>query len=700
MKSPKPGKNIPPAPKTGMKKHLPAALLFAGIVIVRFLLALATSTYPVVGIDEFLYSSLGRSIATEGSLLYYGQPADYSYILYPLVLSPVYLLFGEGANFYRILQFWNILLMTLSVFPVHALCRRLLREEKKALWAAVLCMLLPDFILGQRIFSEAILYPLFFGSVYYIYRYIEDREPKSLLAVGVLGGLMYCTKPGSIVHAVLFLILALAGSLARKEKKAALCAAGSMLAFCAVSAVFWCLARFAFGYSGSLLSIYGTQLGEEDLHLDVFFTSILKYPFYFILACGIIGFIYPFLTWKHRNETEKKFGLFLLASLIILIIGTSWIINRDEYNIALLHIRYMAMYIPPVLLFCFLPGEETAPESKKAKRAQAAMKPRIPVPAVIILAVVVISTVVWGSKTGAKVNEIYPLMSLAILTDRVFPLSSQLIVDIAVVILCAASLFVVTRYRGKGMLRKICVTALGLFMAVNTVCGYVITAEEANPQMEEEAWDTLRMTDGKDFIYLKTIYGQLDCGICLNTKRNPDVVLLYDFLNHMVENDGYYVPFVPTELRGYRPERLTADTDTLVLDDASYSLVSLNSEAASIGISPGSKFGVVHFTPGERLLDSAIGNVNNRVLKKESTGVLVIFDLKLLEKPLTVRLDINSSRPQNMEVICGNEKKTVALNMGRAWYDITFDRPGDAVNFMLSEEDVKVYGYELTNPEQ
>ena len=90
LKSPKPGKNIPPAPKTGMKKHLPAALLFAGIVIVRFLLALATSTYPVVGIDEFLYSSLGRSIATEGSLLYYGQPADYSYILYPLVLSPVY----------------------------------------------------------------------------------------------------------------------------------------------------------------------------------------------------------------------------------------------------------------------------------------------------------------------------------------------------------------------------------------------------------------------------------------------------------------------------------------------------------------------------------------------------------------------------------------------------------------------------------
>ena len=64
-----------------------------------------------------------RSIATEGKLLFRGQPADYSYILYPLVLSPIYLFFQEGANFYRLIQAWNILLMSSAVFPMYGLCR-------------------------------------------------------------------------------------------------------------------------------------------------------------------------------------------------------------------------------------------------------------------------------------------------------------------------------------------------------------------------------------------------------------------------------------------------------------------------------------------------------------------------------------------------------------------------------------------------
>ena len=696
MKNPKPEKDIIRAEKNNMKTSIPIILLFAGIVIIRFLFALATSSYPVVGIDEFLYSSLGRSIATKGSLLYYGQPANYSYILYPLLLSPVYLVFQEGADFYRILQFWNIFLMSLSVFPIHALCCRMLHENRKALCATVLCMLLPDFILGQRIFSEAILYPLYFGSIYFIYRYIEDQNPKGLLGVGILGGLMYCTKPGSMVHAVLFLIIALGGSLVKKEKRVTLYAVGSMFVFCAVSALFWCLAKFVFGYNGNLLSIYDSQLGKEELHLDAFFTSVIKYPFYFILSCGIIGFIYPVLTWKHWDEKQKRFGLFTLISLTVLIVGTSWIINRDEFDVALLHIRYMAMYIPLVLLFCFLPGGEIAAENKKAKRAKAGVKPKVPAWLYIILGFVVISTIVWGCKTGAQVDEIYPLMSLAILTDRVFSLSSQVIGDIIVVVLCMAALFLFFRYRGKGMLQKICITALGVFLMINTVCGYVITAKDANPQMADEGWDTLRMTDGNDFIYIKTIYGQLDCGICLNTKRNPDVVLLGDFLNHVAENGGCYAPFIPAELRGFRSERLTADTDTLVLDDASYSLIKLNPDAATLEVSPQSKFGVVHFLRGERLIDSAAGNIFNRVLKKNTAGLLVLFNRELLQQPLTIRFDIYSSRPQDMEVSCSNEKKTVKLNVGRSWYEVTFNKPGDVFNFIVSDEDIKIYQYELS----
>ena len=45
-------------------------LTYAGIVLIRFLLALYTTSFPTVGIDEYLYYSLARSIATEGKLLF------------------------------------------------------------------------------------------------------------------------------------------------------------------------------------------------------------------------------------------------------------------------------------------------------------------------------------------------------------------------------------------------------------------------------------------------------------------------------------------------------------------------------------------------------------------------------------------------------------------------------------------------------
>jgi hypothetical protein len=76
-------------------------VVYAAAVVIRFLLALLTTSFPTVGIDEYLYYSLARSIATEGKLLFRGQSADYAYILYPLMLSPVYALAGQGTYIYR-----------------------------------------------------------------------------------------------------------------------------------------------------------------------------------------------------------------------------------------------------------------------------------------------------------------------------------------------------------------------------------------------------------------------------------------------------------------------------------------------------------------------------------------------------------------------------------------------------------------------
>ena len=667
--------------------------LYASIVLIRYLLALATSSMPVVYIDEFLYYNLGRSIATEGKLLVFGQPANYVYILYPLVISPIYLVFQEGANFYRIIQLWNIMLMSASIFPINALSRKIIRNNKEALFVTLLCMLLPEFMLGQFILSEAIVYPLFFGLVYFIYRYIDEKEPKHLFVIGVFGGLMYCTKPGSMVAAVLFLLIALVGAVVKKETRNTLSAMGGLIVFGAVIVFFWCLARYALGYSGMMLSVYDSQVTVKwNWNLDIVAKTVLTYPYYFILSCGIVGFVYPFLSCRYWNKVNRKFWHFNLISLLVIMIGTAYVVNRPESNAHLLHIRYIAMYVPLMLLFCFLPSEKSVPDNGIAIRSGVSLM------LCALLAFVIISTVAWGCKTGAKTEETYPLVSLSVLIDQALPLSSQTIGNIIIIILSLLIFCGFIKFYGKKKLRNFCAAAMVLLMAVNGACGYEFSSKAGITGDAEDALEALSLTDGHDFIYLKTIEGQIESGINVNTKQNTNVVIMDDFLNHIYENKGVYVPFVPETRRGYTAQFLTTDTDTLVLDFSTYRNIKINQSAATEQITSNGKFCVVRFTPGERLFDSAVGNVYNMELKTDRPGVLFVYDQTLAQHPLTIRLKIKSDKDQKLKVYSKElELHTIELEEGQSWYEVTFDNQTDAFNFVIEQEGVKLVEYELRN---
>jgi uncharacterized membrane protein len=194
-------------------------LIYAGCVIIRSVMAYLTTAFPTVGIDEFLYSSLARAIATEGRLLYRGQPAIYTYLIYPLFLSPVYALFGEGTNYYRVMQIWNAVVMNLAVFPVFSLCRDTLKDDRKAVWVSAVCMLLPDFLMNEFLFSEALIYPLFYLAVYLVFQMIGQPSLRLGIRIGILGALLYYTKPGAIALPAVALLYFLIRGLIRKSKK-------------------------------------------------------------------------------------------------------------------------------------------------------------------------------------------------------------------------------------------------------------------------------------------------------------------------------------------------------------------------------------------------------------------------------------------------------------------------------------------------
>lgn len=666
--------------------------LYAGVVLIRFLLALITTSFPTVGIDEFLYYSLARSIATEGKLLFRGQSADYAFLLYPLVLSPVYLLFREGAHFYRLLQLWNLILMSATVFPVYGLGKKMLGSEKKAFVTAALCMLLPDFVLGELIFSEAILFPLFFTLMYCAYVFLQDDNRRCVLWIGLLGGLMYSTKPGAVVPAAVFVLVVFFRSVIRKRGKDAMWAAGSIGVFFVTVGFFWALAKYAFGYEGRLLSVYESQVdGTAARNLGAFLKALVLYPYYFILACGLVGVLYPAAAWKNREEKDRSFWRYVIVSLTVMIIGSAWVVEQAS-TLNVIQLRYVAMYIPLMLLFCS--ANEQNPTGKKAARETLSLPTGC-----VLLICVVLCTLCFGCKAKAKTANAYALMSISLLHDRVLPLSRQTLGNVVILALCAAAFFLLLQSRKNKKISNACVWIMAGYMLVNGIIGYTLMRETYFPELGKDGLAAQRLTEGRPYVYLLSDEGIVDIGVDVNTKKNSNVVYINDFINCLQRNKGVYTPFIPEKMRGMVSVKETPEVDTLMVDNVSFPLLQLSKSAKASSPEGHGTVYVIHFSPGERIVDSTLSNMKRRVLAAGKPGILLLYNDEYLQRPLTVRMEIESESEQTLTMNSTHELHTVELTAGKAWYEIHFDRAEEAFNFQTPDAPIKVSAYEV-RPEE
>ena len=340
--------------------------MYAVFCVFRYLMALFTSSYPIVMIDEILYYSLARSIGAHGRVTFMGQPANYNSILYPFLLSPLYWL-PEGTNYYRIIQLVNVLVFNLALFPIFFLARRVCGSRRRALLLAFFSMLAPDFILGQLIMSECIIYPLFFLSMYLFYRYLEEKRLSDMVWFGIIGGAIFCTKPGIVVGsaaAVLFLLLHGISARDRAASRAALVSAAAAAGF---TAIFYFFVSVVFNHHvGQYFGLYQNQIAasEKSMNLSSLFASAWIYPCSFILACAGGIFITPILRFGDLSDRDRLMIRIMLSSVLILLTGTAWTVNRIENDLSL-HMRYTAQFIPLFLIFTFA---KDAPEAEIQRR--------------------------------------------------------------------------------------------------------------------------------------------------------------------------------------------------------------------------------------------------------------------------------------------------------------------------------------------
>ena len=286
------------------------ALCYIGCVLIRFLLALFTSSYPMINIDEFLYYGIARSLSNGEGILFRGQPANFSYLLYSLVLLPVYWLGFEGPMLYRALQLWNILLGSISVFPLFFLANRLVKSKEKSIKLVCVAMLLPDFMLGQLMMAENVLLPLFYTLMAVAARYSgignekDGNRWQDVIWTGILGGLLFAGKPGAIIPAVVLLVAWSINGIFSHNKAQTLWPLCGLGIAAAVGGLFFLIVSLLGGIP-SLLSIYEVQVANVQ-NLDVFTAFLFIYPIYFFLACGVGMLVIIMANRKQYSISQKN----------------------------------------------------------------------------------------------------------------------------------------------------------------------------------------------------------------------------------------------------------------------------------------------------------------------------------------------------------------------------------------------------------
>jgi len=342
--------------------------------------------------DEIRYLHLARSIAQGGPLFIQGQPAQFQKILYPLLISPAFLLARDPLVQVKLIEVINCLAMASIVFPVALLAKKLSAKPAALLLALVFAVALPDFKYTATFMSEPLSWPLYLWVFYLFHIAMAEKQPRKRLPRFALFGfftwLAYLTKE----IAAAFLIaaaatLVLEGIRDKKWKQNGLSLAVVLSAF---FAPFFLVKQILFSGAGN--SYNGSQSGWDQVGL-----SALKAPGAFgylvystavlFLAAILSFYILPVLLPLSGLRKPDKPGrentsiyLFTMLSLAVAagaIAYTCSIREPREGTPPYLHLRLLAPMAIPFVILCFdlLLSKDGAKQKQKRGRGRKTVLP-------------------------------------------------------------------------------------------------------------------------------------------------------------------------------------------------------------------------------------------------------------------------------------------------------------------------------------
>ncbi len=625
----------------------------------RFLLGLLTSQNPFVMPDEALYANIARSIADGGGVALRNQPVTYTSLLYPLIISPAYGLFGAGSQF-RVIQVINCLAMNLAVFPAYGIARRFSLNPKTAFGISVVALALPDMLLTTRIMTEAIEYPLFLLTMYLMFSRLTDDRPRlgfyALTAFSAF--LLAQSKSGMVALAVVYLGILLyewIRSRSRKGLYRVLVFAGTYAALAA--AVY--LILIGAGMDFSQPSIYDTQLQAPTFeHLKRTLPGLLLYAFFIPVAFGIYPLLLPACRLGQYEPQRRKMVLLTLIALALVAAGACYMFFDTEtignYFQGRVHIRYVFMFLPVFL--CFAVSKEIE-----------GVKPNGKLLIALGFVLAMTLTVSFGALLS---NRQYPvdtiLLSYIIHDDA--SLDWTLFSQIAAITFLIGMLALLY-FKGWGRKAKqVCAVCLLLGIAVSNWLGYDLNRYNDSPALAADARQAAGMVSGENLLIVP------DSGLYFdNTLSVLDIALdeapyfaLYDDLCVSLGAYGALTDITPPQYWTEKPAHTISGISHVILSNTAFSRMVL-ADGVQAEWSQNGFYAVVTLPENHRLFHSALSGIGTDGTVGAASALYVYDEELLSQSSIRVYLKVSCTADAGLVLTANGTPYRYELDATREW---------------------------------
>jgi hypothetical protein len=300
--------------------------------------------------DELLYERLALSIAQSGSPIptLHGEHVGVFAQLYPLLLSPVFLLFALPVAV-LVAHAWSGVLFASAAVPAYLLARRIVPG-----WMAVACAIgtvaIPWSVLSGFLMTENAAYPAFLWAALAIQRALVDpSDRRDAVALGGIA-LAALARPQLSVLAAVFPLVAIAQELrfGRRWRQHRV-----LFGACALAGAVVVTAAVA-GSLGSLLGSYAPTVEEGSLLSRAALRSAAVHLGTLGLALGIVplllggGWALETLVRGRVTQELHAFATLVFTTVLLLTLEVGSFVSRFALGLDVKD-RYL-FYVAPLLL--------------------------------------------------------------------------------------------------------------------------------------------------------------------------------------------------------------------------------------------------------------------------------------------------------------------------------------------------------------